>query len=81
MIFFAVDKFDPKNVSSVARLFLSVMVFILCGFEHSIANGFYFSMTGRLFTYRGAEFLINNILWNGVGGFYINLLTNGIAGD
>lgn len=81
MIFFAVDKFDPKSVSSVARLFLAVMVFILCGFEHSIANGFYFSMTGRLFTYRGAVFMLNNILWNGIGGFCVIRLANDLIGD
>ena len=42
---------------------MCVMTFILCGFEHSIANIFYF-MAGRCITLRAAWFLAMNVLSN-----------------
>lgn len=77
MIFFAVDEFDGRDVSKVIRLILCVMVFILCGFEHCIANGFYFSMTGKLLTKAGIGFMIINIILNGLAGIGIKVLCRG----
>lgn len=48
LIYIAVDGFKkiPHEVGKYIGLFLGVIVFILCGFEHSIADMFYFSVAG-----------------------------------
>ena len=59
----------PENISSyketnnIFLVILCVMVFITCGFEHSIANMFFFALSGQPhFIY-----LIINILGNSLG--------------
>ena len=59
------------NVHKYASVFLSVIVFILCSFEHSIANMYYFSVAGwslKAFGYLGIM-----IIGNGVGGVFVPL--------
>ena len=77
LIFFAVEAWKSwgKNLEVDASVrativILCVMVFIICGFEHSIANVFYFSL-GRVFTLKALLYLIINIIFNGIGGFMI----------
>ncbi len=75
LMFIAVDGW--KNVEHGAgkcmALFLGVSVFILAGFEHCIANMFYFSLAnvwaGKTFLY-----LLIMTLGNSVGGVIIPLL-------
>lgn len=45
LMFIAVDGFqkNPHEVGKYIGIFLGVTVFILCGFEHCVANMFYFS--------------------------------------
>jgi len=78
LIFFAVEVWKSwgKNLevdASVRALMvvLCIMVFILCGFEHSIANIFYFSL-GRVFNLDALLYLIANIIFNGIGGILIH---------
>lgn len=47
---------------------LAVVVFILSGYEHCIANAFYLSASRQLFTVHGSGFLIINIFANILGG-------------
>lgn len=51
-------------------LFVVMMIatFILCGFEHVVANAFYFSMSLKLFTFKGLLFMVVCLLGNFVGG-------------
>ncbi len=48
LIYIAVDGFqkNPHELGKYLSLFFGVMGFILCGFEHCVANMFYFSVSG-----------------------------------
>ena len=48
MIYIAVEGFNraPHDLGRYVALFLGVAVFILCGFEHCVANMYYFSLAG-----------------------------------
>lgn len=52
LIFIAVDGFkkNPHELGKYLALFFGVVVFILCGMEHSIADMYYWGISGRLFT-------------------------------
>lgn len=75
LIFIAVDGFknNPHELGKYLALFFGVMVFILCGFEHCIANMFYISMAG-MWSGEAFGFIIVNSLGNAVGGWIIPLL-------
>lgn len=75
IMYLAVDgyKEGKDNFSKYASIFLGIMVFILCGFEHSIANMYYFAVANvynaKVFGYLGLM-----ILGNGIGGVFIPLM-------
>ena len=75
MIYIAVQGFKEATSGTlkVASIILGVMVFILCGFEHSIANMFYFALAQN---YSGQAFLILLVmsLGNAVGGMFFPFL-------
>ena len=64
-----------NSVGKNLATFLPVVVFILCGFEHCVANMFYFAAAQewslKMFTYLGIM-----TLGNSVGGVSCNLLAN-----
>jgi formate/nitrite transporter FocA (FNT family) len=70
LMFIAVDTFKKriaeKDFLCVVAVFMGVMVFILAGFEHSIADMFYFALTGRVVEAIPALLLIT--LGNAIGG-------------
>ena len=72
MIWVGVDAYlrNPHEVGKYVGLFLCIMVFILCGFEHCVANMFYISMAG-MWSGKAFLFLIVNTLGNAVGGWII----------
>ena len=59
-----------KLHKSLAGIFFCVPVFILCGFEHSIADMFYFAIA-RAFSFKYVLFLLIVILGNALGGMLI----------
>jgi len=61
----------PDPVGKYLAVFLGVIVFILCGFEHSIANMYYFAVAG--WTLKALGYLGLMILGNAVGGVCIPL--------
>jgi len=64
---------EGKDVfSKYASVFLAVIVFILCGFEHSIANMYYFSVASY-FNLKVYAYLGFMIIGNGIGGVFIPL--------
>lgn len=75
LIFIAVDgyKNNPHEVGKYLSLFFGVMVFILCGFEHCVANMFYISMAG-MWSGKALLFILVNSAGNAVGGWIIPLL-------
>ena len=54
----------------IAAVFLPIMLFVLCGFEHSIADMFYFALAG-LFNTRALVFILLVLLGNSLGGLFI----------
>ena len=71
-IYIAVDGYrnNPHEIGKYLALLFGVTVFILCGFEHCVANMFYFSMAG-IFTGNMIVFLLLNTLGNIIGGLLI----------
>lgn len=59
-----------KLHKSISGIIFCVPVFILCGFEHSIADMFYFAVA-REFSFRYALFIVLVILGNAIGGMLI----------
>ena len=75
LMFIAVDTYkkniEKKDFLCVVATFIGVMVFILAGFEHSIADMFYFTLSGKVLESLGALGLIT--LGNAIGGNIIPL--------
>ena len=70
LMFIAADCY--KKSKSFIATFVCVPVFILAGFEHSIADMFYFCSAG-VFTTEALVFILIVILGNGIGGVLIPL--------
>ena len=74
MMFLAADNFKKaenamqKNIG----IFLPVMVFILCGFEHCVANMFYFT-GAQAWSEKAVVYLLVMSLGNSVGAFIFPL--------
>lgn len=74
LMFVAVDGFknNPHQLGKYLGIFLGVMVFILCGFEHCVANMFYFS-AANLWSGKTVLYLLVMSLGNSCGGVVIPL--------
>lgn len=68
LMFVAVDGYKEKGNPLI--LFMGVSVFILCGFEHCIANMFYFSLAGA-WSAKAVLYLVVMTLGNSLGGMLI----------
>ena len=77
-MFIAADGYkNIKNtVGKMLVIFLPVVVFILSGFEHCIANMFYFTIA-QVWSLRTVGYLMIMTLGNAVGGIFIPLLRKG----
>ena len=77
-IFIAVDGFknNKHDLGKYLALFLGVSIFILCGTEHSVADMYYWSVSGTLFANFGCSILriIVISLGNVLGGITFPLL-------
>ena len=75
LIFIAVDgyKNNPHEIGKYLALFFGVTVFVLCGFEHCVANMFYITAAGR-WSGHALLFIIVNTLGNAAGGLLIPVL-------
>lgn len=69
MIYIGVDGYrtNPHELGKYLALFFGVSVFILCGFEHCVANMYYFTMGGA-WSARTVGYLLVMTLGNAVGG-------------
>ena len=63
-----------KERQSPLGILFCIPVFILSGFEHSIADMFYFSLAGTVFQGRSLLFLLLVVLGNSLGGLFIPCL-------
>ena len=80
MIYIAVDGFNnnPHEIGKYLALFFGVVVFILCGFEHCIANMFYFSVAGA-WSARTLLYVLVMTAGNAVGGLILPTLRKIVA--
>lgn len=80
LMFIAADGY--KNISNTAgkmlAIFLPVVLFILSGFEHCVANMFYFTLA-QVWSLKTLGYLIVMSLGNSVGGIFIPLLRKGFV--
>ena len=63
-----------KEKQNVLGIFLCIPVFVLSGFEHSIADMFYFSLAGTVFRPQSLLFLLLVVIGNSIGGMFIPLI-------
>ena len=66
LIYLAVNIY--KEHKSIIGIFICIPVFILSGFEHCIADAFYFSLTDCLIPLKSLIFTSIVIFGNSVGG-------------
>ena len=74
LMYVAVNNYKKHN-SSIGKymgIFMCVMVFILSGFEHSVANMFYFSLAGVL-SWNSLFYLLIMVIGNSIGAIIIAL--------
>lgn len=72
MIYIAVE-IQRKNVSNIVKcllISLPVIVFIVCGFEHCVANMFYFTYSG-LWSFKAILYIIIMSIANGLGSLFL----------
>ena len=74
LMFVAVNVF--KENKSIVGILFGIPVFILCGFEHSIADMFYFGAANNIFNLNSLLFLLLVVLGNTIGGMLIPVLKN-----
>ncbi len=74
LMFIAVDGFktNKHEVGKYIGIFMGVIVFILCGFEHCVANMFYFSVANA-WSIHTLVYLVVMTLGNACGGIIIPL--------
>lgn len=73
LMYLAVNTYkENKDISKYLGVFLGVIVFILCGFEHCIANMYYFSVA-NIWSLNTLLYLLIMILGNSLGGMLIPL--------
>ena len=81
MIFLAV--YGYKNFENIlakmVALFFGVSVFVLCGFEHCIADAFYFAFAGE-YSIKAFLYLMMIVLGNTVGGLFLPLMIKAVKG-
>ena len=71
LIYLAVEIFKTKN--TISGILFCIPVFILSGYEHSIADMFYFAASG-IVSVQAFLFILTVILGNTIGGLLIPVL-------
>ena len=64
MMYLAIDNFNKSK--NIVFIIAPVMIFILSGFEHSVANMFYFHLAGA-YSFKAWGYLLIMVIGNGVG--------------
>lgn len=75
IMYVAVDGYKERKTFVI--LFLCVAVFILCGFEHCIANMYFFTIAGA-WSLKTVGYLLIMTIGNSVGGMILPLLKSKI---
>ena len=79
-MFIAADGFKKieNPVGKMLAVFLPVMAFILSGYEHCVANMFYYSLAGA-WTAKGFGYMLIMTAGNALGGMFIPFVRKGFA--
>lgn len=79
LIYIAVEGYRsiPHEVGKYLAIFFGVAVFILCGFEHCVANMFYFTV-GRAWSGKAVLYLLIMTAGNAAGGVSLPLLRRAV---
>ena len=82
MIYIAVEGYRniPHEIGKYMAILFGVVVFILCGFEHCVANMYYFTI-GNAWGWKAAGYLLLMTLGNAAGGVLIPLLRKAFSGQ
>ena len=82
MIYIAVEGYRniPHEIGKYMAILFGVVVFILCGFEHCVANMYYFTV-GNAWGWKAAGYLLLMTLGNAAGGVLIPLLRKAFSGQ
>lgn len=64
---------ERMTLVGMAGLIFATAIFVICGFEHCVANVFYFAFAGVMPSIR---FLIVNVVFNAIGGILAHLAFN-----
>ena len=82
LMFTAVDGYKKieDNIIKVLIVILSVVIFLLAGFEHSIAN-FAYLVLAKKFSFKIFIYLIGMLLGNALGAITFNLIHNKFEQD
>ena len=77
LMYIAVNNYKKINndIGKYSCIFMCVMVFILCGFEHSVANMYYISVA-NLLSLKSLLYILIMILGNSVGSILTALYYN-----
>ena len=78
LIYLAVDMFNKYK--SLLVVVLPVFVFVMCGFEHCIANVFYLSVS-KIISFKAIGFIITCIIGNTIGSLIATVLQNVVRKD
>lgn len=70
MMYLAIDNYNKSK--NIVFIIAPVMIFILSGFEHSIANMFYFHLAGA-YSLKMLEYLLVMVVGNGIGAKVFSL--------
>lgn len=70
MMYLAIDNYNKSK--NIIFIIAPVMIFILSGFEHSIANMFYFNFAG-VYSFKSFSYLMVMLIGNGVGAKLFSL--------
>lgn len=70
MMTLAVDGYRYTLDSHLILVIMPIMIFILSGFEHSIANMFYYNLTS-IWSWKAVGYIFINIVGNAVGALII----------
>ncbi|MBP3729317.1 MAG: formate/nitrite transporter family protein [Lachnospiraceae bacterium] len=74
LIYLGADLFRRKG--TLAGILVGVPVFVLSGFEHSIADMFYFTAAG-VFSFKALGFIVLIVVGNGIGSLVFDRLLHG----
>ena len=80
MIYIAVEGYKaiPHEAGKYLAILFGVTVFVLCGFEHCVANMYYFTV-GKAWSAKAALYILVMTLGNALGGVSIPLLRKAAA--